>query len=497
MLESVLIANRGEIAVRVIRACQEMGIRAVAVFSDADRTARHVQLADEAVYIGAATPAASYLNMAALLDAAQQTNCAAVHPGYGFLSERAAFAQAVLDAGRIWIGPSPQAIAQMGVKTTARALMQAAGVPVVPGYQRDDAELPDLMAAAEQIGFPLMVKAAGGGGGRGIRIVRELSQLADALTSARNEARKAFSDERLFLERYIEQGRHIEVQVIGDTHGHILHLYERDCSTQRRHQKIIEESPSPFLTPELREHIGAIAVQAARAVDYVNAGTVEMIATPQHELFFLEMNTRLQVEHPVTELVTGVDLVKWQLQVAAGEPLPVTQAEINQRGHAIECRLYAEDPRNQFLPAIGTIDTFIPPQMPGVRVDSGVQSGDEITIHYDAMIAKIIVLDRTREAAIARLIAALRQTVILGTTTNLDFLTSLLQHEAFHRADIHTATLDEQLADFLPPLPEVSPLALIAAALADSQNAATASPVAETVYGEPDSPWNRRDSWRL
>ncbi|MFQ3674836.1 MAG: biotin carboxylase N-terminal domain-containing protein, partial [Aggregatilineales bacterium] len=353
MLSSVLIANRGEIACRVIHACRELGLRAVAVYSAADRTAKHVQLADAAVLIGDAPPSASYLNIPALIDAAHQTGCDAVHPGYGFLSERDAFAQAVIDAGLTWVGPSPQAIAQMGVKTTARALMQAAGVPVVPGYQSEADDLPALIEAAQQVGFPLMVKAAGGGGGKGIRIVRTPDDLPEALTAARSEALKAFNDPRLFLERYIEHGRHIEVQILGDHHGTLLHLYERDCSTQRRHQKIIEESPSPFLSAEQRERIGEIAVRAGRAVNYVNAGTVEMIATPQGELFFLEMNTRVQVEHPVTELVTGLDLVKWQLRIAAGERLPFTQAQIKQRGHAIECRLYAEDPQNGFLPAVG------------------------------------------------------------------------------------------------------------------------------------------------
>jgi acetyl-CoA carboxylase biotin carboxylase subunit len=493
MLSSVLIANRGEIACRVIHACRELGLRAVAVYSDADRTAKHVQLADAAVYIGDAPPSASYLNIPALIEAAQQTGCDAVHPGYGFLSEREAFAQAVIDAGLVWVGPSPQAIARMGVKTTARALMQAAGVPVVPGYQSNADDLPTLINAAQQVGFPVMVKAAGGGGGKGIRIVRHPHDLPEALAAARSEALKAFNDPRLFLERYIERGRHIEVQILGDHHGTLLHLYERDCSTQRRHQKIVEEAPSPFLNAEQRERIGAIAVQAGRAVNYVNAGTVEMIATPQGELFFLEMNTRLQVEHPVTELVTGLDLVKWQLRIAAGERLPFTQAQINQRGHAIECRLYAEDPQNGFLPVVGRIEQFIPPQMPGVRVDSGVQSGDEVTIHYDPMIAKVIVHDETREAAIARMIAALRQTVVLGTVTNRDFLIHLLEHPDFRAAQIDTTTLDARLSDFLPPTPEPSPLAFIAAALAMQQPA----PVSTTQEAAPPDPWSRRDGWRL
>lgn len=496
MLQCCLIANRGEIAVRVIRACRELGVRTVAVYSRADQNARHVQLADAAYFIGEAPPRESYLNIETLLEVARKAGCDSVHPGYGFLSEREVFAQAVLDAGLMWIGPSPHAIAQMGVKTTARSIMQAAGVPVVPGYQSDDASVDTLIEQAHNVGFPLMVKAAGGGGGKGIRIVREASDLSEAILGAQNEAQKAFNDPRLFLERYIENGRHIEVQIIGDTYGNIVHLYERDCSTQRRHQKIIEESPSPFLTEEERAEIGRIAVQAGRAVNYVNAGTVEMIATPQHEFYFLEMNTRLQVEHPVTEMVTGIDLVKWQLQVASGEALPLTQEQISQRGHAIECRVYAEDPRNHFLPAIGTIQHFAPPVSPNVRVDSGIQSGDEITIHYDPMIAKIITYDLSRVAAIERMVNALRQTVILGTTTNLDFLITLLQSDIFQRAEITTRTLDDHLEDFLPPLPDVPDFALIAAALHDFTSTKSVNLVAHDEQGDPYSPWNVMDEWR-
>ncbi len=499
MLKKCLIANRGEIAVRIMRACQELGIRTVAVYSTADRNARHVQLADEAYLIGEAPPQQSYLNSDALLSVAHQAGCDCVHPGYGFLSEREMFAQAVLDAGLVWVGPPPFAIAQMGVKTTARALMQAAGVPVVPGYQDDHATLEMLQAAAQQVGFPLMVKAAGGGGGKGIRIVREVAALRDALEGARNEAQKAFNDPRLFLERYIERGHHIEVQVLADAHGNTVHLFERECSAQRRHQKIIEETPSPLLTPALREQMGQAAVNAARAVGYVNAGTVEFIATPAGEFFFLEMNTRLQVEHPVTELVTGVDLVKLQFAIAAGEPLPFTQADLRQQGHAIECRVYAEDPRNGFLPAIGTVAHFAPPHMPNVRVDSGIQSGDSITIHYDPMIAKIIAYDSTRAGAIARMVQALRHTVILGTTTNLDFLLALLQSEAFARGEIDTTTIDAQLDTLLPPLPALDDFAILAAALHDLNGQGTASkPAVSTPHdGDPYSPWNATDSFRL
>ena len=353
MLKKCLIANRGEIAVRIIRACRELDIQTVAVYSDADATAPHVRLADAAVHLGAATPAESYLQIEKLLDAAAQTDCDCVHPGYGFLSESPEFAQAVMDAGLTWVGPQPDTIRKMGVKTEARALMQAADVPLVPGFQSEDADNATFIAEAEHIGYPVMVKAAGGGGGKGIRVVQTADALPDALDSARREAQKAFGDPRLFLEKYIAQGRHIEVQVIADTHGNTLHLFERECSAQRRHQKIIEETPSPLVDATMRQAITQAAVNAAQAVDYVNAGTVEFIATEDGDFYFLEMNTRLQVEHPVTELVTGVDLVQWQFLVAAGQPLPLAQEQIDQRGHAIECRLYAEDAHNNFLPATG------------------------------------------------------------------------------------------------------------------------------------------------
>jgi len=499
MLRKCLIANRGEIAVRVIRACRELGVRTVAVYSEADAGARHVQLADETYAIGPPAPQHSYLNHAALIEVARAAGCDSVHPGYGFLSEAPEFAQAVQAAGLIWVGPPADAIRRMGVKTEARAIMEAAGVPVVPGYQQPDASDEELLAAAARIGYPVMVKAAGGGGGKGIRVVREPAQLPDAVRSARNEAQHAFGDARIFLEKYIEQGRHIEIQVLADAHGHTLHLFERECSTQRRHQKIIEESPSPLVDAAMRASMGAAAVAAAEAVGYVNAGTVEFIATPQGEFYFLEMNTRLQVEHPVTELVTGVDLVQMQLRIAAGEPLPFRQAALAQRGHAIECRLYAEDPRSQFLPAIGTVQRFIPPQGPGVRVDSGIQSGDTITIHYDPMIAKLIVHGRDRAEAIARMRQALRETVILGTTTNIDFLQALLAHPAFVAGEVDTRFVDAHLSELLPELPPLDDFALIAAALSETQAAPVRGPGDGSAAPERDpySPWARADGFRI
>ncbi|HLV34025.1 MAG TPA: acetyl-CoA carboxylase biotin carboxylase subunit [Spirillospora sp.] len=494
MLRKCLIVNRGEIAVRISRACRELGIRAVAVYSEVDVRARHVQLADEAVLIGPAAPSESYLNINKLIDAARQTGCDCVHPGYGFLSEAADFAQAMIDAGLVWVGPGPDAIRRMGVKTEARALMQQAGVPLVPGFAGNAADDTAFAAAAEAIGYPVMVKAAGGGGGKGIRVVHDPADLPDALAAARREAQHAFGDPRLFLEKFIEPARHVEIQVLADAHGHIIHLYERECSAQRRHQKIVEESPSPLLDDSLRERMGQAAVAAARAVGYVNAGTVEFIATPGGDFYFLEMNTRLQVEHPVTEMVTGLDIVKLQFAIAAGEPLAISQADVIPRGHAIECRIYAEDPRNQFLPATGPLLKFIAPEGPGVRVDAGVQSGDTISIHYDPLIAKIIVHDATRADAIRRMQAALANSVILGTTTNLPFLRALLDHPAFLSGEVDTRFVDAHLSDLLPPAPELPDAALIVAALHDSGKMDAIMPAQGE--GDPYSPWSRADGFR-
>jgi len=498
MLTKCLIANRGEIAVRIIRACREIGIRTVAVYSDADAAALHAQLADEAYPIGPPPASDSYLRGNALIDVALSAGCDCVHPGYGFLSESADFAQAVIDAGLVWVGPPPDAIRLMGVKTEARALMRQAGVPLVPGFQDEAADNTTFIDEAARIGYPVMVKAAGGGGGKGIRIVHDAADLPDALEAARREAQHAFADPRLFLERFIEHARHIEIQILADAHGHTLHLFERECSTQRRHQKIIEESPSPLVDDDLRARMGAAAVDAARAVGYVNAGTVEFIATPNGDFYFLEMNTRLQVEHPVTEMVTGLDLVQLQFAIAAGEVLPFTQSNVSQRGHAIECRIYAEDPHNQFLPAVGTVLTFIPPQAPGIRVDSGVQSGDAITIHYDPMIAKVIVHAATRVDAIRRMQAALNETVILGTTTNIDFLQAVLAHEAFTSGTLDTGFIDAHLATLLPRQSPVSHLALIAAAIADvHQTAGANAPLSHHDDADVYSPWGRGDGFRL
>ncbi len=495
-LTKCLIANRGEIAVRISRACRELGIGTVAVYADVDARAQHVRHADEAYPLNGSTPVESYLNIPKLIEIARAAGCDCVHPGYGFLSEAEDFAQAVIDAGLIWVGPPPSAIRQMGVKTEARALMQQAGVPLVPGYQgvhpADGIDDAAFLAAADEIGYPVLVKAAGGGGGKGIRMVERPADLPEALQAARREAQHAFGDARVFLERFVERARHVEIQVLADQHGNVVHLFERECSAQRRHQKVIEESPSPLLDAEMRARMGAAGVAAARAVGYVNAGTVEFIVTPDGAFYFLEMNTRLQVEHPVTEFVTGLDLVKLQFAVAAGEPLPFSQDDLTQRGHAIECRLYAEDPRNEFLPAVGELIRFLPPEGAGVRVDAGVASGDTITIHYDPLIAKIIVYDRTRAEAIRRMDTALRDTVILGTTTNRDFLRALINHPAFAAGEVDTGFIERQLDDLIPAEAPISDLALIAAALHDLRGGAM--PEARDLSADP---WSRADGFRL
>ncbi len=397
MIRKILIANRGEIAVRILRACRELGIQTVAVYSEADQRALHVRMADEAVPIGPPAARASYLAIDRILEAAHRTGADAIHPGYGFLSENPHFAQTVTQAGLIFIGPPSDAIQAMGDKAEARRRMLDAGVPVVPGYEGTD-ELDSLQQAAKQLGYPLLVKATAGGGGKGMRVVLQSSDLLESIGAAQREAQKAFNDEHLILEQYIPNARHIEFQILADTHGKTLHLFERECSVQRRHQKVLEEAPSPLLESPaalargLRGMMGDAAVAAARAVNYQNAGTIEFIVDPDSlDYYFLEMNTRLQVEHPITEMVSGLDIVQWQIKIAGGEPLSFSQSEIGQRGHAIECRLYAEDPSSGFLPATGTLLRFIQPQGPGIRVDSGVASGDEITIHYDPLIAKLIV----------------------------------------------------------------------------------------------------------
>ena len=490
----LLIANRGEIAVRIIRACRELGISPVAVCSEADVRSLHVELADEVVVLGPAPARESYLLADRILDAARQTGAEAIHPGFGFLSENEGFARAVTDAGLIFVGPSADVIAAMGSKTASRRTMEAAGVPVIPGYHGEDLGPDRLRIEADRIGYPLLVKAAYGGGGKGMRVVRAPEELDEALHAARREAEGAFGDGTVYIERYLIAPRHIEVQVLGDQHGNLVHLFERECSLQRRHQKVVEESPSPALTPALRASMCAAGLAAARAVGYTSAGTVEMILDQSGEFFFLEMNTRLQVEHPVTELVTGVDIVQAQLRIAAGEPLPWTQDELTQRGHAIECRLYAEDPETGFLPSTGPLLRYVPPAGPGIRHDGGVREGDEVMVHYDPMLAKLCAWAETRAGATARMIAALEQTVVHGVRTNLSFLRQLVGSEAFALADFHTSWIDATYGDRFRAAELLGDDALIAVALAETlAPPATARP---GVTAAAETPWTRLAGWR-
>ncbi|KFE66741.1 acetyl/propionyl/methylcrotonyl-CoA carboxylase subunit alpha [Hyalangium minutum] len=447
----VLVANRGEIAVRVLRTCRRLGLRTVAVFSDADRDAPHVRLADEAVRLGPAPARESYLSIDRVIAAAKSSGAGAIHPGYGFLSENEHFARACADAGCVFIGPPAEAIALMGNKRQAKLRMQAADVPCIPGYEaaRPGESLDDeaLVREGTRIGFPVMVKAAAGGGGRGMRLVRDAGALLDAIRSARSEAANAFGSGELILERAIEGARHVEVQVFADEHGNAVHLGERDCSIQRRHQKVVEESPSPAVTPALRERMGAVAVQAIRAIGYRGAGTIEFLLAPNGDFFFMEMNTRLQVEHPVTELITGLDLVEWQLRVADGEPLPLMQPEITFRGHAIEVRLCAEEPADGFLPQTGRLLAWEPPVGEGIRIDHGVREGQEITPFYDSMQAKLVAYGPDRETARERLAAALRELTVFGVATNGTFLQHVLAHDAFRSGRYDTGFV----AAHMPP----------------------------------------------
>ncbi|MBK7145572.1 MAG: acetyl/propionyl/methylcrotonyl-CoA carboxylase subunit alpha [Xanthomonadales bacterium] len=498
MFRKVLIANRGEIACRVIRTCRRLGIATVAVYSDADANAQHVMLADEAVHIGGSRPVESYLLGDVILEAAKQTGAQAIHPGYGFLSENADFAEAVETAGLVFIGPNAASMRKMGSKAGAKILMQGHGVPVVPGYTGEDQDAALLQREADRIGYPLMIKAAHGGGGKGMRIVRTSGEFAANLESCQREAKNAFGRERVLLERYVETPRHIEIQIFGDAHGEVIHLNERECSAQRRYQKVIEESPSPFLTPQLRAQMGAAAVAAGKAIDYRNAGTVEFIVGPQGDFYFMEINTRLQVEHPVTELVTGLDLVEWQLRVAAGGTLPLRQEQVTTRGHAIEVRLYAEDPEQGFLPGSGRITRLaLPAADAHVRIDGGVVEGDTVSIYYDPMIAKLIVHDADRPAALRRLAEALAQCDVLGPKSNIDFLEQLIRHPAVVDATIDTGYLDRHLDEILATPTELPEAALIAVACAELLDEETAAIDAARASSDPHSPWGRADAWRL
>jgi Acetyl/propionyl-CoA carboxylase, alpha subunit len=483
MIRKILIANRGEIACRIIRTARRMGIATVAVYSDADRGALHVEMADEAVRIGPVAAAESYLNVEALLGAARVTGADAVHPGYGFLSENPGFVEAVEKAGLVFIGPSAASIRAMGLKDAAKQLMEKAKVPVVPGYHGEAQDLVVLAGKANEIGFPVLIKARAGGGGKGMRRVDSQADFAAALSSAKREARAAFGDDRVLVEKYVATPRHIEIQVFGDSHGNVVHLFERDCSAQRRHQKVIEEAPAPGMTAAMRNAMGAAAVAAAKAIDYRGAGTVEFIVDASEGLhpdrfWFMEMNTRLQVEHPVTEAITGLDLVEWQIRVARGEPLPLTQEELRINGHAVEARIYAEDPAKGFLPAIGRIAHLAFPE--DVRADSGVRAGDEITPFYDPMIAKMIAHAPTRAEALETLASALGRTEIAGTITNTPFLVQLLREKDFAAGRLDTGVIDRRLGELTEPQPTPDHLAalMVLAASGMVPSGTAADPVA-------------------
>ncbi len=492
MFEKILIANRGEIACRVIRTCRRLAVRTVAVHSSIDAHALHVEQADEAYLIGGPRPADSYLRGDAIIAVAKACGAQAVHPGYGFLSENEDFARAVESAGIVFIGPTPEAIEKMGLKDRAKALMEKAGVPVVPGYHGESQDDAVLKREAKKIGYPLLVKAVAGGGGKGMRLVTKDAEFADQLAAARREAKGAFDDERVLLERFVQGPHHIEFQVFGDTHGHYVHLFERECSIQRRHQKVLEETPSPFVDDAMRNRMGEAAVAAARAIAYRGAGTIEFIAGADRSFHFMEMNTRLQVEHPVTEMITGEDLVEWQLRVAAGEPLPLTQGEIHATGHAIEVRLCAENPANAFLPETGRIGLLRTPRASDdVRLETGVREGDTVSVFYDPMIAKLVAWGDDRAEAARRLQSALGETAILGVKTNLAFLERVARHPAFLAGDTDTGFIERHRAELLPPPGAVPDEALVACAariFLDELHATAA---------RAPSPWNDTTGWRL
>jgi 3-methylcrotonyl-CoA carboxylase alpha subunit len=475
---TLLIANRGEIACRVIRTARAMGLRTVAVYSEADADALHVAEADEAVLIGPARARDSYLNIANVIDAARKSGAEAVHPGYGFLSESAEFAQACADAGLVFVGPTAPMIVAMGSKSGSKQLMEKAGVPLVPGFHGEAQDEATLASEAGKIGFPVLVKASAGGGGRGMRVVRSAGELPDAIVSAKREAKAAFGDDRMLIEKYVDNPRHIEVQIVGDTHGNLVSLFERECTLQRRHQKVIEEAPSPTLGPAQREAVCAAARKAAGAVNYVGAGTIEFVSDGR-DVFFIEMNTRLQVEHPVTELITGVDLVEWQLRVAFGEKLPLTQDQITLNGHAVEARVYAENPHKNFMPSVGRITTWrTPTESNGLRIDAGYRDGDMVSPNYDAMLAKVIAWAPTREAAIDRLNRGLEDTDVRGIVTNIPFLSALVTHPQVRANTIDTGFIERELAALTPPaaVPGDLELSAAVAAILSEETTTEASP---------------------
>jgi 3-methylcrotonyl-CoA carboxylase alpha subunit len=498
MFGSLLIANRGEIACRVIRTARRMGLRTIAVYSEADAGAQHVALADEARCIGPAPAQESYLSIERIIAAARQSGAEAVHPGYGFLSENAAFAEACVNAGLVFVGPPASAIRAMGSKSAAKTIMEKAGVPVVPGYHGEAQDLPTLAREAKRIGFPVLIKASAGGGGRGMRVVASAAAFGEALESARRESAAAFGDDRVLIERYLDRPRHIEMQIFADLHGRAVHLFERECSIQRRHQKVIEEAPAPGLPEATRRAMGEAAVAAASAIGYVGAGTVEFILAEDGRFYFMEMNTRLQVEHPVTEMITGQDLVEWQLRVAAGEHLPSAAGHLAIRGHAIEARLYSEDPGRRFLPSTGRLHHLrFPEPSAHVRIDSGVHAGDDISIHYDPMIAKLIAWDRDRPSALKRMAGALGRCQVVGVANNVAFLSAVVAHADFAAGRIDTGFIPRHEHDLLRSPDPAPDRALAAACLYLLLDRARQAAATARQSGDPHSPWHGTEGWRL
>lgn len=496
MFKKVLVANRGEIAVRIIKACQEMGIRTIAVYSDVDGHAPHVQIADESVNLGDPTPSESYLNIVKIIESAINLNAEAIHPGYGFLAENPDFAKACNDSGIKFIGPTPEVIRLMGDKIEAKKTIANADVPVIPGYHGIKQDHATLLKKGKEIGFPLLIKATAGGGGKGMRIVNAESELEQSIESAKREAKSAFGNDSVFLEQYIDKPRHIEFQILADEHGNIIHLFERECSIQRRHQKIIEETPSPMMTSKLRETMGKAAVTAASTVGYTNAGTIEFMVDGKQNFYFMEMNTRLQVEHPITEVTTGIDLVKWQLRIASDMDLTIKQNDISQRGHAIECRIYAEDPSNGFLPSIGTLEKVEIPIGPNIRNDTGVETNFHVSPYYDPMLAKLTVNSEDREESINKMIWALSHYIVLGVTTNISFLKKVLEHQEFKRGNITTHFINDYFNNWMVAKESLPLDALISLAVYDSLHTKRRE-VVRYKAADQDSPWQYLGRWRM
>ena len=496
MFDKVLIANRGEIAVRIIKACQELGIKTVAIYSDVDKDAPHVHLSDEAINLGDPTPIESYLNIAKIIKIAKKAGVDAIHPGYGFLAENPDFAKSCEDSNIKFIGPTPKVIGLMGDKIVAKKTMQKAGVPVIPGYHGPKQDNNTLMKAGKKIGFPLLVKAAAGGGGKGMHIVDSEKNLKEAIESSKRESKSSFGDDTVFLEKYLDKPRHIEFQILADEHKKVIHLFERECSIQRRHQKIIEETPSIIMNQDLRNKMGEAAVKAAKAVGYTNAGTVEFMVDGKLNFYFMEMNTRLQVEHPITELTTGIDLAKWQIKIASGEKLTLKQNDITQRGHAIECRIYAENPENGFLPSIGTLKKVEAPNGPNIRDDTGIYSGMKVTPYYDPMLSKLITYAENRSENIDKMIWALSHYVVLGVTTNIPFLKRVLENEEFKKGNTTTHFIDNYFKDWTVTKKGLPIDAIISLAVYDSMHKKTQDTV-RYKEADPHSPWRHLGRWRV